>query len=75
MAKQAVKLAMQTLSQARLKLTYGRASAFEVASLREELTIKQLAEVNAKITYLDTIANFHQTIGLTLKDWDIEIEH
>ncbi len=73
-AKQAVKLAMHyAQSEARLKLTYGRASAFEVASLREELTIKQLAEVNAKITLLDTIANFHQTIGLTLKTGTLKL--
>ena len=75
MATQAVTLAKKTLSQSRLKLAYGRASAFEVASLREELTIKQLAEVNAKITYVDTYANFHQTIGLTLYDWNIQLKN
>lgn len=73
MAERAVALAQQTLNNAKLKLQYGRASAFEVITLREALTNKQLDMVTAKIAYVDTYADVSLALGKTLNDWHITL--
>ena len=74
MAEQAASLAQQTLANAKLKLQYGRASAFEVTTLRDGLTHKQLAVVTAKIGYADAYAELSQALGKTLDDWHIRLQ-
>lgn len=74
LAERAVGLAQQTLANAKLKLQYGRASAFEVTTLREALTNKQLAVVAAKISYVDTYADVSQALGRTLDFWHIKLQ-
>jgi outer membrane protein TolC len=74
MAEKAADLTQQTLANAKLKLQYGRASAFEVTTLRDGLTSKQLAVVSAKIGYADAYAALSEGMGQTLDDWHISLQ-
>ena len=73
LAEKSVEYSLQSLHIAQKKFQYGRSSMFEVTSLQRQLTSQQQTLINQKITYLNTIAQFEQTLGTSLKRWDVEI--
>jgi len=73
LAEKSVEYSQQSLRIAQKKFQYGRSSMFEVTSLQRQLTAQQHTLINQKISYLNTMAQFEQTLGTSLKRWDIDI--
>lgn len=72
---EARKLQEQTYQQTMIKLRYGRTTNFELLSQQDELNRARVSEVNSKISYLNALTNFRDTIGVTLDYWDIRIRY
>jgi outer membrane protein TolC len=73
LAEKSVDYSLQSLHIAQKKFQFGRSSMFEVTSLQRQLTSQQQTLINQKITYLNTMAQFDQTLGTSLKRWDVNI--
>lgn len=73
LAEKSVEYSEQSLHIAQKKFQYGRSSMFEVTSLQRQLTSQQQTLINQKIAYLNTMAQFEQTLGTSLTRWGIEI--
>lgn len=73
LAEKSVEYSQESLRIAQKKFQFGRSSMFEVTSLQRQLTSQQQTLVNQKIAYLNTMAQFEQTLGTSLKRWDIQI--
>jgi outer membrane protein TolC len=71
LAEKSVEYSTQSLHIARRKFKFGRSSMFEVTSLQRQLTAQQQTLINQKINYLNTMAQFEQTLGISLKRWDV----
>ena len=74
-AEEAVRLASLNLQIANTKLQYGRISPFEASSLQTDLTSAQIALINTKQNYVNTVASFDQTLGITLDRWHILLRY
>lgn len=72
-AQRAVDLAVITLKNAGIRLNYGRSSAFEVATLQNNLTNAQISLINTQISYDNALASFEQVLGITLDRWCVRI--
>ncbi len=75
LAEKSVDYSRESLRIAQKKFQYGRSSMFEVTSLQRQLTSQEQTLVNQKIAYLNTMAQFQQTLGTSLKRWGIEITY
>lgn len=69
LTRQALVLAQKNYDEATMKLDAGRATLFEVVSLREKLHDAQMDQQATEIAYLDIIANIDLTAGLLAKKW------
>lgn len=74
-AKQAVYFAQDSLDTAQIKLNYGKTTVFEVTQLQDTLTTDQLNLTTEQIGYLDTLADFEKTLGVTLDKWGITVNY
>ena len=72
-AENAVVLAQQAVDVAQKKLDYGRTTVFEVVQLRDNLTQAKLNLIGQQISYINALALFEQTIGISLDKWNIQI--
>ncbi|MCB1828013.1 MAG: TolC family protein, partial [Coxiellaceae bacterium] len=70
-AERSVLFAEDSLKTAQRKFEFGRTSMFEVTSLRRRLTQSKTTLIQQRITYLNTLAKFQQTLGVTLKQWHL----
>lgn len=75
LAEQTVKYSTQSLRIAQKKLAFGRSTEFEVTSLLTQLTTEQQTLINQKITYLNTVAKFEQTLGVSLDRWHVKLNY
>lgn len=73
LAERSVQYAQQALDVELTKLKYGRSTLFEVTQLRTNLTSVQLNLVAQRINYINTLAAFQQTLGVTLDKWGLTI--
>lgn len=69
LTRQALVLAQKNYDEAMMKLDAGRATLFEVVTLREKLHDAQMSQQATEISYLDIIANIELTAGLLAKKW------
>ncbi|MCH9744322.1 MAG: TolC family protein [Gammaproteobacteria bacterium] len=74
-ANKEVALQQQTLSDAKLKQRYGRATVFEVTQIQDQLLTNQTSAISTQIGYLNDVSSFYQLLGLTLKQWDIQLRY
>jgi outer membrane protein TolC len=74
-AENALQLAQLNLNDAYLKLKFGRSTPFEVSSLQMTLTNAQMAVINTKINYVNSLAAFEQVLGTTLHNWHVHIRY
>lgn len=70
-ADRSVSLAKKSLDIAQKKFKYGRVTVFEITTLRKNLTEKKLQLIKQRINYLNTMARFEQTLGVTLDKWHL----
>lgn len=69
LTRQALVLAQKNYDEAEMKLDAGRATLFEVVSLREKLHDAQMDQQATEIAYMDIIANIDLTAGLLATKW------
>lgn len=73
LAEDSVRYSEQSLQIAQKKFEYGRTTIFEITSLRSTLTSNQINLINQRISYLNTFAQFEQTLGISLERWGLRI--
>jgi len=73
LAENTVKFSRESLRIAQRKFEFGRATIFEVTSLRDRLTRDENNLVNQKISYLNTLAQFEKTLGVSLLRWKVGV--
>lgn len=74
LAENSVKFSKESLDIAQKKFKHGRTSMFEITSLQQTLTQNKLSLIGQKINYLNTLAQFEQTLGVSLTRWNLEID-
>lgn len=74
-AKQALVLADLNLKNATIRLQYGRSTPFEVGTLQTALTNAQISLINTDVAYINALAAFEQTLGITLDRWCVQIRY
>lgn len=74
-SKQSVKSAYNDYKMALLKQMSGMTSTFEVISLQQQWVDAQLALINLKVSYLNSLIGLHSTLGTTLHVWGIKLEN
>lgn len=74
LAENSVKYSKESLEIAQKKFEYGRTTMFEITSLRRNLTQSELTLINQKIAYLNTFAQFEQTLGISLDRWKLKLK-
>jgi outer membrane protein TolC len=72
-AREARRLAAQTVTFANEKLKAGRASNFEVLSFEASLRTAELQELTSGINYLNALTLLDQQVGGTLDTWRIDL--
>lgn len=71
----AVNLAKQNYSLAKIKLQYGKTSAFEVSTLQTSLTTANINYVNTFASYVTSQANFDNLLGITIDRWNLRVRY
>lgn len=74
LSEDALELQRKTVDFARIKFNAGRISNFELLDKQKTLTAANQNVVNNLITYLNAIASFDQTLGITLDLLGIKIK-
>lgn len=72
-AEEQVKYAQQAFNIEEIKLSYGRSTVLNVTQLRTTLTQAKQSLIAQQITYLNTLAQFEQTLGTSLDKWNIQV--
>jgi len=75
LAKNSENLAKRSLDIAQKKLHYGRATVFEITSLRTSLTQAKQRVIANEISYLNTLTDFESLLGTSLDVWGIKIRY
>ncbi len=75
LAEKNVALAQQSLNIEILKYNSGRSTSINVTTQRNNLTNAQLTLISQKITYLNTLETFFQTLGTTLEKWNVSLTY
>lgn len=75
LAEKNVELAQQSLNIEILKYNSGRSTSINVTTQRNNLTNAQLTLISQKITYLNTLETFFQTLGTTLEKWKVALTY
>lgn len=73
-AKRAAELSTRKLEIEKEKLRVGRSSNFQVLSYEADLRTAESARLNALIGYLNAQTILDQHLGMTLKNWEIELD-
>ena len=74
LAREAHELAESSLAIEKRKFGEGLASSFEVAASEDELFRAEQAEVDAIVTYLNTLTRLDRVSGRTLERWNVRLE-
>lgn len=72
-SQQSVKSAYNDYKMALLKQMSGMTSTFEVISLQQQWVDSQLALINLKVSYLNSLIGLHAKLGTTLHIWGIKL--
>ena len=74
LARRARELSEQQLANEQRRLELGRGSIIEVVRFEDALVRAENGELNATISYLNSLTFLEQTIGITLEEWGVTIE-
>jgi len=74
LAQRAKKFTEKKLLLEEEKMKVGRSTNFQVIAYQRDLTTAQNRELQKIATYLKALGSLEQTIGTTLKKWNIEFE-
>jgi outer membrane protein len=74
-AKQTHELTKEKLSIEQEKLNLGMTSNFQIVQSQNDLVRAQTSELDAKISYLNTLTNLDRIIGTTLETWKIDFNN
>ena len=74
LARRARELSAQQLANEQRRLELGRGSIIEVVRFEDALVRAENGELNATISYLNSLTFLEQTIGITLEEWGVRIE-
>ncbi len=72
-SRRSLSLAQQTLSTEIEKLSVGKSSSFEVLAHQLTLREAEVTEINAVITYYNSMATLDEVLGKTLDTWRITL--
>lgn len=72
-ARRSVTLSEQSLRIAQRKFDFGRTTMFELTSLRKALTMRKNELISQRIAYLNSLAQYQQTLGVTLDRWRLKL--
>jgi outer membrane protein TolC len=73
--RQAREAAERRLEVATVRFRRGRgADIFQILSLQNDVVTAQNNEINAKIDFLDALARLDQTVGITLENWNVQVD-
>lgn len=73
-AKEKAKLAKETDSANKVKLQYGKMTAYDYKQQHKQFLQAQQAVLKSKITYLQNVAQFQQYLGILLSSWHIHVK-
>lgn len=73
LAQNSVHYSEKSLEIAQKKFKHGRTTMFEITSLRQTLTQNRLSLIGQQITYLNTLAQFEQSLGISLERWGLKV--
>ncbi len=74
LARQSLELAERKLDVERRKLQQGLSSAFQVGRFEDDLVAAQRRELDAVVSYRNSLIGLDRTLGMTLDRWGIAIE-
>lgn len=72
-AEKAVQYADQAFQAEEKKLQYGRTTVLNVTQLRSALTSARLSLIQQQISYVNTLSQFEQLLGITLDKWNVQV--
>ncbi len=73
LAQNSVRFSEESLQIAQKKFKHGRTTMFEITSLRQTLTQNRLNLIGQQINYLNTLAQFEQSLGISLDRWGLKV--
>ena len=73
--EQTVKLQEASLRGQEIKLKYGQSTVFELNQMQNQLLQQQISLISDKISWLNLITTFEQTLGITLEKWGITLRY
>ena len=75
LAEQAVALQRKNLEAEQIKQQYGQTTALNVNIVQDNLLQQEINFVGDQIGYLNTVTSFQNLLGVTLKEWNIEMRY
>jgi outer membrane protein len=75
LAKKQVALARQSFAIEQKKQSAGIATLIDVKTTQDQLLSSQRSLINAKIDYLDQIAQLNSILGTTLEKWGVKVRY
>ncbi len=75
LAKEQLAFQERVYKAEKIKYQYGRTTTFELNQLQDQLLDQKTALVNSRITLLNQITTLNQDLGLTLKQWNIQLRY
>ena len=73
--QKAAKYSAQSLTAARINYTYGKINSFQLTQQSDNLLTAENSVITSEITYINSVAQFVQSLGLTLHQWDVQIQY
>ncbi len=74
-AQNQVEFQRQSYRAAKINYQYGRATAFELNQIQNQLLAQEISLVNHRIYLLNQVTHLNQDLGLTLDNWDIHLRY
>lgn len=73
LAESGLELQRKNLAAEQIKQQYGQATALNVNIIQDQLLRQELDFVNSQISYLNSVTEFENLLGITLDEWGIKL--
>ncbi len=74
-AEQSVELQKRNLIAEQIKQQYGQATALNVNIIQDNLLQQEINFINSQINYLNNVTSFQTLLGMTLKEWNVQLRY